>query len=110
MPGRAAAPKVIRRIVQAANVMSSCDDLDEIHVAPMARMDRPGAPFHGTSIPETRPRFGADAPFGIPGLAFQGVPEPRFRGRESSGSRPTSASRTKFHRATEPKSFPVEGA
>ncbi len=50
------------------SVMFGGDDLDEFHATSMARVDHPDAEFHGTFVPETKPRFGAGAPFKISGL------------------------------------------
>jgi len=62
------------------SVMFGGDNLDEIYVTSMARIDHPGAEHHDTFVVETKPQFGAGSVFKVSGLGIQGVPEPRFGG------------------------------
>ena len=62
------------------SVMFGGDELDEIYVTTMARIDHPGAAHHDTFVVEDRPQFGAGSLFRITGLGIRGVPEPRFGG------------------------------
>lgn len=56
------------------------ENLDEIFVTSMARIDHPGAGSHSYFIVESEPQFGAGSVFRITGLGIQGLPEPKFAG------------------------------
>tara|TARA_B100001939_G_scaffold249256_1_gene216296 strand:+ start:19 stop:228 length:210 start_codon:yes stop_codon:yes gene_type:complete len=62
------------------SVMLGGDDLDDIYVTTMGRIDHLGAAHHDTSLVEDRPQFGAGSLFKVTGLGIRGVPEPRFGG------------------------------
>jgi L-arabinonolactonase len=62
------------------SVMFGGDNLDEIYVTSMGRIDHPGGDNHDTFVVEIKPQFGAGSLFRITGLGIQGVPEPRFGG------------------------------
>ena len=62
------------------SVMFGGDNLDEIYVTSMARIDHPGADAHDAFVVENHPQFGAGSLFKVTGLGIQGVPEPRFGG------------------------------
>ena len=62
------------------SVMFGGDNLDEIYVTSMARIDHPGADAHDNFIVESKPQFGAGSLFKVSGLGIQGVAEPRFGG------------------------------
>ena len=67
-------------VKNVTSVMFGGDNLDEIYVTSMARVDHPGSKHHQTFIKEGKPQFGAGAVFKISGLGIIGVPEPRFGG------------------------------
>ena len=67
-------------VKNVTSVMFGGDNLDEIYVTSMARVDHPGSKHHQTFIKEGKPQFGAGAVFKISGLGVKGVPEPRFGG------------------------------
>ncbi|MDP6843653.1 MAG: SMP-30/gluconolactonase/LRE family protein [Rhodospirillales bacterium] len=56
------------------------DDMDEIYVTTMCRVDHPGAAAHGRFVVEDKPQFGAGSLFKLTGLGIRGIPEPRFGG------------------------------
>ena len=56
------------------------DELDEIYVTSMARIDHPGSENHDTFRKELKPQFGAGSVFKISGLGIKGIQEPRFGG------------------------------
>ncbi len=62
------------------SVMFGGDNLDEIYVTTMNRIDHPGAAHHDTFVVEDKPQFGAGSLFRVTGLGIRGVPEPRFGG------------------------------
>ena len=62
------------------SVMFGGDNLDELYVTTMARIDHPGAEHHDYFVVETKPQFGAGSLFKVTGLGIQGVAEPRFGG------------------------------
>lgn len=67
-------------VKNVTSVMFGGDNLDEIYVTSMARVDHPGAEFHEHFVIESKPQFGAGSLFKVTGLGIQGVPEPRFGG------------------------------
>jgi L-arabinonolactonase len=60
------------------SVMFGGDELEEIFVTSMARVEHPAA--HERFRVEAKPQFGAGALFKVSGLGIRGVPEPRFAG------------------------------
>ncbi|MEK9679044.1 MAG: SMP-30/gluconolactonase/LRE family protein [Rhodospirillaceae bacterium] len=62
------------------SVMFGGENLDEVYVTSMARVDHPGADAHDHFVVETKPQFGAGSLFKVTGLGIRGVPEPRFAG------------------------------
>lgn len=56
------------------------DDMNEMYVTTMARIDHPGAAAHGRFAVETKPQYGAGSLFKVTGLGIRGIPETRFGG------------------------------
>jgi len=67
-------------VKNVTSVMFGGDNLDEIYVTSMARIDHPGAENHDTFAIESESQFGAGSLFKLSGLGIRGVPEPRFLG------------------------------
>lgn len=67
-------------VKNVTSVMFGGENLDEIYITSMARVDHPGAAHHGHFVAETKPQFGAGSVFRLTGLGIKGVPEPRFAG------------------------------
>ncbi|MEM1044895.1 MAG: SMP-30/gluconolactonase/LRE family protein [Pseudomonadota bacterium] len=70
--------KITMPVRNITSVIFGGDDLDEIYVTSMARVQHPAA--HDNFVQEVKPQFSAGSLFRITGLGIRGLPEPRFAG------------------------------
>ncbi len=70
--------KITMPVRNITSVMFGGDELNEIYVTSMARVQHPAA--HDNFVQEMKPQFAAGSLFRIKGLGIRGIPEPRFAG------------------------------